>query len=108
MIKTPLLDLNKSQLIDYLTDLDQPRFRARQLWNWLYQRHVDDFEAMTNLPKSLRAQLAQQADLSLLTPIDTLKSSDGFTLNKLAAQWAVPFAPPDKWALDAIYPPEIL
>ncbi|HEY83797.1 MAG TPA: 23S rRNA (adenine(2503)-C(2))-methyltransferase RlmN [Chloroflexi bacterium] len=95
MIKTPLLDLNKSQLIDYLTDLDQPRFRARQLWNWLYQRHVDDFEAMTNLPKSLRAQLAQQADLSLLTPIDTLKSSDGFTLKTL-------FAFPDGAQIEAV------
>lgn len=95
MKKTSLLDLSKPQLIDYLADLDQPRFRARQLWNWLYQRHVDNFEAMTNLPKSLRAQLAQQADLSLLTPVDTLKSADGFTVKTL-------FAYPDGAQIEAV------
>ncbi len=95
MKKTPLLDLSKPELIDFLAALDQPRFRARQLWNWLYQRHVDNFEAMTNLPKSLRAQLAQQADLTLLKPIDTLKSADGFTVKTL-------FAYPDGEQIEAV------
>jgi len=90
-----MLDLSKPELTEFLADLDQPRFRAKQLWNWLYQRYVNDFEAMTNMPKSLRAQLTQQADLSLLKPIDTLKSADGFTVKTL-------FAFPDGAQIEAV------
>jgi 23S rRNA (adenine2503-C2)-methyltransferase len=43
-----------------------PRFRARQIFGWIYQRGVTDIEEMTDLPRELRASLA--AELTLDTP----------------------------------------
>ncbi len=38
--------------------LNQPAYRAKQLWQWLWIKNVQDFELMTNLPKQLRQTLA--------------------------------------------------
>ncbi|MEZ4673082.1 MAG: 23S rRNA (adenine(2503)-C(2))-methyltransferase RlmN [Caldilineaceae bacterium] len=65
----------------YLATLGEPKFRARQIWEWIYQRYVADFEAMSNLPKALRERLAAEATIDPLTPVlevtsvarDTLK-----------------------------------
>ena len=35
-----------------------PRYRARQVWHWIYRRRVVDWAAMRNLPAELRARLA--------------------------------------------------
>ncbi len=48
-------------------DWDQPRYRARQLVEWLYQRRATSWDAMTNLPKTLRTRLAEQFSLHTLT-----------------------------------------
>lgn len=40
----------------FLADLGEPKFRAKQIFSWL-QSGVEDFEGMTNVPKSLREKL---------------------------------------------------
>ncbi len=52
-------------------------FHARQLMRWIYQRGTTDFEAMTDLSKSLRARLADEAVIELPTIISQHNSSDG-------------------------------
>lgn len=47
-----------------MTDWGQPKFRARQVWEWLYKQYVTNFAEMTNLPQSLREQLATKATLA--------------------------------------------
>lgn len=54
-----------------------PAFRAKQIWNWIYQRGVTTFEAMANLPKDLRAQLAEQYVIDRPKVITEQKSEDG-------------------------------
>lgn len=54
-----------------------PAFRAKQIWNWIYQRGVTSFEAMSNLPKDLRAQLAEQYVIDRPKVITEQKSEDG-------------------------------
>lgn len=54
-----------------------PAFRAKQIWNWIYQRGVITFEAMANLPKDLRAQLAEQYVIDRTKVITEQKSEDG-------------------------------
>ncbi len=54
-----------------------PAFRAKQIWNWIYQRGVITFEAMANLPKDLRAQLAEQYVIDRPKVITEQKSEDG-------------------------------
>jgi 23S rRNA (adenine2503-C2)-methyltransferase len=45
---------------------DQPTYRVSQLLDWLYVRHATSWEAMTNLPKALRAKLGQHYSLQAL------------------------------------------
>ena len=74
-----LYDLTHAQLTELLTMWGEPRFRADQVWGWLYRSLADDFEAMGNLPAALRARLAAETDLVLLTPLTGQVSASGQT-----------------------------
>lgn len=52
-----LIGLSKPELIDALSKYDIAKFRANQVWNWIYFQGIKSFEEMTNLPKTLRDQL---------------------------------------------------
>ncbi|SDE54419.1 23S rRNA (adenine(2503)-C(2))-methyltransferase RlmN [Desulfuromonas thiophila] len=69
--------LSRSELVDFLTGLGKERFRAEQLFRWIYKRGVSDFAAMTDLSKVLREQLEQRALVSTLIPEAVEVSSDG-------------------------------
>ncbi len=71
--KVSLLDLSLNELTAYLADLGQPAYRARQVWEWIYQRYAGSFAEMTNLPKNLRAQLIERATVAPLSlQVETL------------------------------------
>lgn len=74
-----LYDLSLEELTTYLTKWGQPKFRAQQIWEWLYQRFVPDFAGMTNLPHSLRQKLAEQTTLQPFQVAALEHSSDGQT-----------------------------
>ena len=74
-----LLDFSRPELEEFLAGLGQPRYRARQVWEWIYRHFADDFAAMTNLPKELRSALEQAATLSPLHPLTRVISADGDT-----------------------------
>ncbi len=74
-----LYDFTLNDLQALLAAWGEPVFRARQIWEWLYVRLVDSYEAMTNLPKSLRDQLAATHPIGRLTPQIDLLSADGWT-----------------------------
>ncbi|MEG2139628.1 MAG: 23S rRNA (adenine(2503)-C(2))-methyltransferase RlmN [Bilophila sp.] len=59
------------------TELKQPRFRAAQVWQWLWQKHATTFEAMTDVSKALRALLAETAEIVLPEIVTVQTSSDG-------------------------------
>lgn len=54
-----------------------PAYRARQLRHWVFKALVQDFEAMTDLPRSLRAQLAEKARIDHLEEVKREVSRDG-------------------------------
>lgn len=54
-----------------------PRFRAKQIDEWLWKRDVASFEGMTNLPKQLRENLAEDYSLALPTVAERQQSVDG-------------------------------
>jgi len=58
---TPILALPPDQLADFVKELGEKPFRAKQLGNWLYQQRVTDIDAMTNLPALFRAKLKEHA-----------------------------------------------
>ncbi len=57
----------------------QPKFRAMQIWEWLYVHLAGRFDEMNNLPKSLRAQLSRVYEIDPLVPIDEQLSRDRLT-----------------------------
>jgi 23S rRNA (adenine2503-C2)-methyltransferase len=72
-----LLDLELPELEELLARLGHKPFRARQLWQWLWQKNAATFEEMTNLSKDLRAQLAAAAAIRPPRIADARASSDG-------------------------------
>ncbi|MCZ6679811.1 MAG: 23S rRNA (adenine(2503)-C(2))-methyltransferase RlmN, partial [Candidatus Poribacteria bacterium] len=62
--RTNLKGLSPLELEDLVVQWGEPKYRARQLMSWLYQKRVTSFEAMTNLPKALRRKLANLAYIS--------------------------------------------
>ena len=80
----PLLyDLDITALESLLAGWDEPPYRARQLWKWLYVHLADDPEQMTSLPKSLRRRLAAETTCGAPQLVDTLVSADGQTRKDL-------------------------
>ena len=54
---------NLSEIPTILENLGQPRFRAKQLTSWLYQKGAHSYDEMTTLPKSLRDVLSNEYPL---------------------------------------------
>lgn len=57
--RTPLLGLSQIELEEAITALQLPRFRARQLWRWVWRHGVTEFSDMTDLGKPVQMLLAQ-------------------------------------------------
>ena len=57
MEKSNIKQLTLEQLEQYLLNNSQPKFRAKQIHQWLWQKGATSFEQMSNLPKSLRQKL---------------------------------------------------
>lgn len=74
-----ILDLDKTQLQNYLTTLGQPSFRWKQIWHGLYVSHFDSWQQFTNIPIELRNKLREIFLISPLQPRDTLVSQDNST-----------------------------
>jgi 23S rRNA (adenine2503-C2)-methyltransferase len=72
-----LAELDRPTLEAELLERGHESFRARQLFAWIYRRGVTDIEAMTDLPRELRATLG--ANFTLTTPaiVNRERSSDG-------------------------------
>lgn len=64
-------------LENILTELRLPKYRAKQIYEWLHTHNVTSYDEMTNLPKALREQLKEVFPLSQTTVAERLTSSDG-------------------------------
>ncbi len=58
MSKINLKDFSYDELEDYIVSIGEPRFRAGQIYKWLYSK-VSDFDEMTNISKALREKLRE-------------------------------------------------
>ncbi|WP_321366980.1 23S rRNA (adenine(2503)-C(2))-methyltransferase RlmN [uncultured Celeribacter sp.] len=70
-------DAFRQTLIDNGTPEKQAKMRMGQIWQWIYQWGVRDFEAMTNLSKSYRAELAEKFEIRIPEVVSKLVSTDG-------------------------------
>ena len=72
-----LLGMTLAQLQELCADLGFPRFRAKQLCDWLYKQRVDNIDAMTNLSLANREQLKSVAYIGREFPVNCQVSKDG-------------------------------
>jgi 23S rRNA (adenine2503-C2)-methyltransferase len=75
--KTNLLEFTLPGLTEWLVAQGEKPFRARQLFQWIHQRGVDDFDAMTDLAKSLREKLKGIAEVKAPAILSEHRSADG-------------------------------
>jgi 23S rRNA (adenine2503-C2)-methyltransferase len=77
MSQLNLIGLIPAELEDLAVDLGASRYRGRQLATWLYRKGVASLEAMSDLPRDFRAQLAERAFTRLPELERTTVSQDG-------------------------------
>jgi len=73
MKKYNILDLSKEELSEVI----KPSFRAKQIYQWLYQKYVTSFSEMKNIPKELKIELEENYYLDPLSIVTVQESRDG-------------------------------
>lgn len=79
---TDLYALTEAALAEKLASIGEPRYRAGQIRRWLYERGAASFDEMTDLPKGLRAKLADEFALGTLIVDAEQVAKDG-TIKRL-------------------------
>ncbi len=90
-----IYDLNLREITNLLQEWNEPPYRAKQIWQGLYQHFYNSPEQFTNLPKSLREKLAEHITFSPFQVKVYQDSSDGTTRKTL-------FELPDKNLIEAV------
>ena len=72
-----LIGMDRADMEAALAEMGEPRFRADQLFKWVYGKGVTDFEEMTNISKVARARLAKRFVLTRPGISRDMASEDG-------------------------------
>lgn len=75
--KINLLNLDRLAMQEFFVGIGEKPFRATQVIQWIHQYGVDDFDAMTNLSKELRARLRDVAEIHAPEIIQDQTAADG-------------------------------
>ena len=76
-MKPSIYGLTRQELIEWVEEHGEKKFRATQIWEWLYRKRVQSFEEMTNLSKSLIETLNDQFVINPLKQRIVQESADG-------------------------------
>ncbi len=99
MSKIELKGMTVGEIQEALVPLGVEPYRARQIFQWIYNKNATSFEEMTNLSKSLRQKLSEKAKILTLSPISVRHSSESGTVKFL-------FRLPDGNAVESVYIPD--
>src|SRR5580704_9026269 len=75
--KRNLIGLSYDELTEALTALGLEKFRAKQIWSWIYFHGATDFNAMSTLAKPVREKLAEHFTVARPAISQDQKSGDG-------------------------------
>jgi 23S rRNA (adenine2503-C2)-methyltransferase len=75
--RVDIRDLSLVELTQAFSEMGQPAFRSKQVWQWLWQKSVQSFDEMQNLPKTLRDNLKAQFDFKTTAIEMAQYSNDG-------------------------------
>jgi len=77
MLKDNIKNYNLEELKKQVENLGEKKYRAEQIFNWIYKENVTSFDEMVNLPISLREKLKEKYDLHIFEIITKQESKDG-------------------------------
>jgi 23S rRNA (adenine2503-C2)-methyltransferase len=75
--KTNVVGASLREIEDLAAEIGEPRFRARQIYAGIYDRHLRDWDRFTDLSSSLRQKLAARFDIRYPRTEQVFESSDG-------------------------------
>ena len=75
--KMSIYSIRLDQLEEYIVSIGEKKFRAKQIFDWLYKKRIRDFSEMKNVPKSLQEKLAEEFEITTLKTIIKQESADG-------------------------------
>jgi len=93
-----LVGMDRQDMADALAPLGVAPYRAGQIFQWVYNRGVTDFDAMTNLSKALRGELAARFRIGRIGVGEARESVDG------TRKWLVRFT--DGQEAESVFIPE--
>ncbi len=76
-MKPSIYDLTQTQLVDWFVKNGEKKFRAAQVWQWLYEKRVTDFSEMSNLSKQTIELLNERFVLDPLNEVVVQEGQDG-------------------------------
>lgn len=68
---------SKEELIEYFLSIGEKKFRANQVWEWIWKKHARSFDDMSNISKELRDRLVAEFSFPALSSELTQYSADG-------------------------------
>ena len=77
MLKNNIKNYNLEELQEIVENLGEKKYRAEQIFNWIYKENVTSFDDMANLPLNLRERLKENYDLHIFKIITKQESRDG-------------------------------
>ena len=78
-----ILSLNLDELSEIINEMGEKKFRAKQIFQWLHVKRVDDFSQMSNLSNGLRQKLSEKFHLTKLNICKRLESKNDNTIKYL-------------------------
>jgi 23S rRNA (adenine2503-C2)-methyltransferase len=78
-----LREISLPELETMMAQMGEPKFRAKQIHEWVWQKFAADIQDMTNLPKALREKLAGEFFIPKVKMHHSQYSSDGTIKNRL-------------------------
>lgn len=75
--KKDILSMSIDDLGEYLEDIGEKKFRAKQIYKWLHEKRVLSFSDMSNISKKLQDRLEQDCEIVKMNEVRRLTSSDG-------------------------------
>ena len=96
--RVPLLGLSAAELEQAVVAAGMPKFRARQLWRWVWRHGLTSFEEMSDLGKPVRQTFSEMFSLARPAVTSRMVSSDG------TIKWLLRF--PDGNEAETVYIPD--
>ena len=81
----PIFDLDLPALEKQLHTMDMPRFRAKQIFQWLFKKRAESFDAMSNISIADRAKLAETFTIFTGEMVRRQQAADG--TEKILLRW---------------------